>query len=85
VRLFALIGALLITGGVYLLVDGGLRLNRCLENDVFSVKVWTKEFWLFMPHQVSAGLSPNAHWFLRLMGGILAAAVGSKVLRVATR
>jgi hypothetical protein len=85
VRLFALIGALLIAGGVYLLVDGGLRLSRCLDTDIFSMKVWTKEFWLFMPHHASAGLSPNAHWFLRLTGGLLTTVLGTKVLRVATR
>jgi len=85
VRLFALLGALLIAGGAYLLVDGGLRLSRCVESDVFSLRVWAKEFWLFLPHHASAGLSPNAHWFLRLLGGVMAAVVGSKVLRVATR
>jgi len=84
-RLFALIGALLLVGGVYLLVDGGLRINQTLSADTFSLRVWSKEFWLFSSANPSLGLSPNAHWFLRLAGGLAAIVVGAKVLRVATR
>jgi hypothetical protein len=83
VRLFALIGALLVTGGVYLLVDGGLRLHRTLNNNTFTPRIWATEFWL--PSNMGPGLGPNAHWFLRLAGGVPAALLGMKLLRVATR
>jgi hypothetical protein len=85
VRLFALIGALLVAGGAYLMVEGALRLKRAIDTDAFSVEVWRSEFWLYRPANPSLGLSPNAHWFLRLGGGIVSLAIGAKVLRVATR
>jgi hypothetical protein len=85
VRIFALIGALAIAGGAYLLVDGGIRLSRCLTNDVFSYSIWSEDFWLLIPGNPDLGLSPNAHWFLRFIGGLIAAVVGGRVLKTATR
>ena len=84
-RIFALVGALLLAGGAFLLIDGGLRILRCVDADLFSLEVWTDPFWLRDPSQPAMGLSPNAHWFLRIVGGLLALAIGSTVLRVATR
>lgn len=72
-------------GGSYLLVDGALRLSRCISGDTFSVEVWTKYFWLAVPRAPRLGLSQNAHWFLRFAGGLATVALGTKVLRVATR
>jgi hypothetical protein len=83
--LFALIGALLVAGGAWLLVEGALRLQRTVDGGVFSVRVWESEFWLYRPTKPGIGLSENAHWFLRLTGGIAAVIIGGKVLRTATR
>ena len=84
-RLFALAGALLIAAGAFLLVDGGFWVSRAVRSELLSVRVWETEFWFARIGNVSAGLSPNAHWFLRICGGIVATAVGSKILKVATR
>jgi hypothetical protein len=84
-RLFALIGALLISGGAYLLIDGGLRLSFCMDTGQLSLNVWSDQFWLLIPAEPDHGLSPNAHWFIRLAGGLLAMALGATVLRIATR
>jgi len=83
--MFALIGALLIAGGAYLIVDGALRLGRCVSADIFSWTVWSEDFWLLIPSKPDLGLSPNARWFLRLVGGLVAASLGAKILRTATR
>jgi hypothetical protein len=85
VRVFALIGALLVAGGFFLLVDGGLRLQRALESDVFSFRIWTTEFWLFDPIRPQAVVGANAQWFLRLAGVLPASILGMKLVRVATR
>jgi hypothetical protein len=84
-RLFALIGALLVAGGAYLMVEGSLRLKRAIDSDAFHVEVWRSDFWLYRPSNPKLGLSPNAHWFLRLTGGIASLAIGARVLRVASR
>ncbi len=84
-RLFALLGILLIVAGTYLLVDGALRLSRCISGETFSLEIWSKHFWLAVPRAPRLGLSQNAHWFLRGAGGIASLALGTKVLRVATR
>lgn len=84
-RIFALIGALLMAGGVFLLVDSGLRVSHCVTNDLFSWTVWSEEFWLLVPSKPDLGMSPNAHWFLRLIGGVIVALLGLKILRTATR
>jgi hypothetical protein len=85
VRLFALVGVLLVTGGVFLLVDGLIKVQRCISTDVISVRIWAREFWLLDPGLVEAGLGPNAHWFIRAVGAVLALVIGGKVLRIATR
>jgi hypothetical protein len=85
VRLFTLVGALLIAGGTFLLVDGGIRVGRCMSTDVLSLAVWRSEFWLLIPGKPDLGLSHNAHWFLRIVGGLLITAIGAKVVKVATR
>jgi len=85
VRLFALVGALLVAGGVFLLVDAGLRVQRCIATDVWSLRVWAADFWLLVPRNPSLGLSQNAHWFLRVVGGLLAVPIGLKVVKLAAR
>lgn len=72
-------------GAAFLLVDAGLRVQRCMSTDTLSLAVWTKEFWLLVPGNPSLGLSPNGHWFLRAVGGLLALPIGLKVVSVATR
>lgn len=84
-RLFALLGVLLVTGGVFLLVDGLIKVQRCIATDVISVKFWAREFWLLDPALAKAGLGPNAHWFIRGVGAVAALLIGGKVLRIATR
>lgn len=84
-RIFALIGALLVAGGFFLLVDGGLRLQRALGSDCLSFRIWTMEFWLYDPGRLGGGLGANAHWFLRLAGVLPATFLGMRLVRVATR
>ena len=80
-----MVGVVLICGGVFLLVDGGLRLNRCLSLGMFEWRLWTPEFWLVNVDRPGLGLSLNAHWFIRIAGGLGAALLGTKVLRVSAR
>lgn len=80
-KLVALIGALLVAGGVYLLIDGGIRLNMCISSGVLDTRIWATEFWLISPTNPSLGLSQNAHWLIRLTSGVLAFITGSKFLR----
>ncbi len=84
VKLFALIGALLLAGGVYVLIDGGIRLNQCISAGVFDTRIWASEFWLISPTNPDLGLSQNAHWLLRISGGVLALAFGARLLRWTT-
>jgi hypothetical protein len=84
-RLFALLGALLIAGGVYLLIDGGLRLSRALGDDTFSYRVWTAAFWLAAPETSEFELALNAHWLVRIVCGLAGLPLGTKIVRVATR
>jgi len=85
VRLFVVVGVLLVTAGAFLLVDGGLRIQRCMATDVWSWRVWTSDFWLLIPSNPGLGLSQNAHWFLRAVGGLIAVPLGFKVIRLAAR
>jgi hypothetical protein len=84
-RLFALLGALLVAGAVFLLVDAGIRVQRCMATDLFSLEVWTGKFWFLVPGKPELGLSQNAHWFLRVVGALIALPIGFKVIKVATR
>jgi hypothetical protein len=85
VRIFALIGALLVAGGMFLLVDGGLHLQRALHEGSFDARFWTTEFWLLVPSHPRTGLGVNAHWFVRLAGGVPATLLGMRLVKVATR
>jgi hypothetical protein len=38
-----------------------------------------------VPSKPSLGLSQNAHWFLRVVGALIALPIGFKVIKVATR
>ncbi len=79
-RLVALIGALLIAGSVYILIDGGIRLNQCISSGIFDTRIWTSEFWLISPVNPGLGLSQNAQWLLRITGGVLSFTLGGKLL-----
>jgi hypothetical protein len=83
-RLFTLLGALLVAGGAYLLIDGGLRLARALEGASFSARFWTWGFW-FAADGSWTDLAPNARWLLRIVCGLVAVPLGSRIVRVATR
>ena len=80
-KLVALIGALLLAGSVYMLIDGGIRLNQCISAGVFDSRIWASEFWLAAPSNPSLGLSQNAHWLIRLTSGVMAFFLGGKLLR----
>ncbi|MCA9666503.1 MAG: hypothetical protein KC503_12970 [Myxococcales bacterium] len=84
-RLFVAIAVVLVAGGVFLIVDGGLRLHSCMELGIVNYSFWTPEFWLAVVGDARQGLGPNGHWFLRLAGGLVAAIVGWIVLRIARR
>jgi hypothetical protein len=84
-RIFALVGALLLAVGAFLLVDAGLRISKTLAMDTFTAEVWRREFWLNDVDDVEQGMSPNGHWFLRLGGGMLICFIGAKILKVATK
>ncbi len=80
-KLVALIGALLLAGGVYMLIDGGIRLNQCISAGVFDTRIWASEFWLAAPSNPSLGLSQNAQWLIRITCGVMAFILGGKLLR----
>lgn len=84
-RLFALIGGLLLAGGAFFVISGVLRINQCLESGTLSWTFWTSHFWLKAPSQPGWTLGENAHWFIRVTGGLFAAGVGIKLLRSSTR
>ena len=84
-RIFALLGALLVALCAYFAVDGGIRCFRCMQAEVFQLRIWSKEFWFIVPESPALGLGPNAQWLLRLGGGLLGLVVGTKVIRVAPR
>ena len=84
-RLFAVVGVLMVVGAAFLLVDAGLRLQRCMATDTLLLGFCTREFWLLVPTNPGLGLSQNAHWFLRVVGGLLALPIGLKVLKIAAR
>jgi len=84
-RLFVVVAVLMLTGGVYLAVDGGLRLDGLISAGLASFAPWTSDFWLARGRDASLGLSPNAQWFLRLCGALLLMLIGWIVLRVARR
>ena len=84
-RLFVILGLLLVTLALYLLVDAGIRVSQCFESGLFSYEIWRKEFWLFNTLAESWRLSENAHWFVRVVGGLLSLPLGLKVIRVASR
>lgn len=83
-RLFALVGALIVAGGVYLAIDGGVQLNRCITLGTLYLEVWRPEFWLRIPDQPGMGLGANAHWFIRLVGGVLAVYLGGRLIKFVT-
>jgi hypothetical protein len=85
VRLFAAVGVLMVVGAAFLFVDAGLRMQRCMATDTWSLRFWSTEFWLLVPKNPSHGLSQNAHWFMRAVGGLLALPIGLKVVKIATR
>ena len=84
-RLFTLLAILLLTGGAFLLVDGGLRVSSAMDAGGFSLAFWTGDFWWLIPGKPTLGLGPNAHWFVRLLGGLLAMSIGGVIMRVSAR
>lgn len=84
-KLVALVGALLVAGGVYVLIDGGIRLNQCIYSGVFDTRIWASEFWLISPTNPSLGLSQNAQWLIRITSGVFAFILGGRLLRWSTR
>ncbi len=80
-RLVALVGALLIAGGIYVLIDGGIRLNQCIASGVFDTRIWTSEFWLISPANPGLGLARNAQWLIRIAGAVLSLSLGGRLLR----
>lgn len=84
-HLITAVAVLMLTGGSYLLVEGGLQISSCVQLGVFSTDVLTAEFWLLAPHDPESGIGPNARWFLFVSGGLLAAGLGYVVLRLANR
>lgn len=75
----------MVVGAAFLFVDAGLRVQRAMATDTLSLRFWSAEFWLLVPRNPSVGLSQNAHWFMRAMGGLLALPIGLKVVKIATR
>lgn len=83
-RLFALLGALILAGGVYLGIAGAIQLNNCISFGTFSTEIWAAHFWLLYPDEPSMGLGPNAGWFLRVMGGVAAIYLGGRLIKFST-
>lgn len=84
-RLITVVSVLMLTGGSYLLVEGGLQISKCVELGVFSTDVLKAKFWLLAPHETESGIGPNARWFLFVTGGLLLAGLGYAALRIAQR
>ncbi len=84
-RLFVLLGALIVAGGVYLGLAGAIQANKCLTFGTFGMEVWSPHFWLLSPDKPSLGLGPNAQWFLRILGGGAAVYLGGKLIKFSTR
>lgn len=83
-RLFTVIGALLVTAGAYLLISGGLALNNAISLGIFSPELWKPSFWLLSPAEPSLGLGANGLWATRLLGGLVAGSLGVKLIRITT-
>lgn len=81
-RLFALIAALFIAGGVWLLVASGLGFYSAIDTATIRFDFWTVEFWLLVPGDVSAGLATNGKWLLEALAGGLLTTTGTLILRV---
>lgn len=84
-RLFVLLGALIVAGGVYLGLSGAIQVDKCLTFGNFSLEVWNVHFWLLTPEKPGMGLGPNGQWLLRILGGIAAMVLGGKLIKFFTR
>ena len=84
-RLFVLLGALIVAGGVYLGLAGAMQVDKCLTFGNFSIAVWDVHFWLLSPDKPGLGLGPNGQWFLRLVGGAAAVIAGGKLIKFSNR
>ena len=84
-RLFVLLGALIVAGGAYLGIAAVMQVDKCLTFGNFSIAVWDVHFWLLSPDSPSLGLGPNGQWFLRLAGGAAAMVAGGKLIKFSTK
>ena len=84
-RLFVLLGALVVAGGVYLGLSGAIQANKCLTFGTFSMEVWSAHFWLLSPDKPGLGLGPNGHWLLRILGCGVAVYLGGKLIKFSTK
>jgi hypothetical protein len=80
-----LCGMLCFALGAGLLFRGYAMLAADLRSGAASFRIWTAEFWWAHPGYPAMGLSHNARWALQLAGGVAAAGVGWRLVRIAGR
>jgi threonine/homoserine/homoserine lactone efflux protein len=80
-----IVGGAICAAGLYLLYLG-IRLTEAnLDTGTFSLRVWEALFWLKHPPQLEHGLGDNGRALLELLGGIVLALVGWRILSAGDR
>lgn len=84
-RLFAVVAALFIAGGVAFAVAGALGVSNAIDTGTFRSDFWSAEFWLLVPGNAAAGLGTNGKWLLEGVAGGVLISTGTLILRVSGR